>query len=136
MTQCPKCRAGRGALYAQTSQLAQGVALDQISCIRCGWMKSEPRSIAAPRVRQHRPAPESSAPTPRTNYAKKPCTREGCAGVYSHSKFKLCQKCADRHYKWLNTDMTTPPPYISAAADQGWIDNPHKKTYQKRKVAP
>lgn len=120
---CPKCKAGKAALYHNRRALECGTWVEETSCLLCGYLKSAPFFPVAPRVNDKRPV---DRPSPAAIH-KEICTLDGCDGLYApgNSKHRLCPNCANKMQRWRFANKGNPAPLIKQG--DGWILNPERK---------
>ncbi|WP_305042409.1 hypothetical protein [Geoalkalibacter sp.] len=124
--ECGHCKAGRPYLRPLIEDLAGGIRLQTVRCVRCGWQKE--RLVAPPRV-DNPDRPQSEKPS--SNCGRRPtghaCNIEGCEKGYvpAPGRAPYCLKHRQRLEKWLRSSMRTPPPYIR---DDGRVyENPARQ---------
>ncbi|MDW7646442.1 MAG: hypothetical protein SCI25_15550, partial [Desulfuromonadales bacterium] len=117
---CPKCGAGRTALYRKAEVLESGTKLEIIACRLCSHRLAERQIFAAPVVAPSRPQRNKAGrqqpqeDKPQFQYTYEPCPVLGCKGSFvpAMSRTGMCPTCHTRNLRWTKGHRTTAPRWV------------------------
>jgi hypothetical protein len=113
LNKCPKCRAGRAALYVDRHPAHGGMA-HCIACARCGWRLYEEAQIDKPLQREMlEQGPGHHRKGGFRDQGDAPCAVVGCKHKIcsTRSTTGFCYRCNMTRKAWLNGKRTQPPPF-------------------------
>lgn len=119
--QCRHCGGGRAYLMALTEDLENGVRLQVVRCLRCGWQVDRLVQVQ-PVAPLPKPAPvASNNPAGRGVLVVVPCAIPGCSRKHSgQARHPLCNDHRMKLASWLRGKRLTAPPVMQV--NGVWIE--------------